>query len=61
LHDERRPKTPQNVFFFDSQGRAARLVMVRTVHGTVVIVRENLLVISQRSEASFSRGTSLGG
>jgi hypothetical protein len=53
LHDERRPKTPQNVFFLDGKGRAAGLVMVRNVHGTVVIVREDLLVISQRSEASL--------
>lgn len=53
LHDERRPKTPQNVFFLDGQGRAAGLVMVRNVHGTLVIVGEDLLVIRQRSEASF--------
>jgi len=53
LHDERRPKTPQNVFFLEGQGRAAGLVMARNVHGTLVIVREDLLVVRQRSEASF--------
>jgi hypothetical protein len=29
------------------------LAMVRNVHRTVMVVREDLLVISQRSEASF--------
>src|SRR6201997_137378 len=48
LHDDRRPKTPQNV---GSKGRAAGLVLLRYMHGIVISIREASLVIRQRDEA----------
>ena len=51
MHDDRRPKTPQNVLFFGSKGRAAGPVLLRYVHGIVISIREASLGIRQRDEA----------
>jgi hypothetical protein len=51
LHDDRRPKTPQNVLFFGSKGCAAGLALLRYMHGIVISIREASLVIRQRDEA----------
>ena len=51
LHDDRRPKTAQNLLFFGSKDLAAGPVQFVNVHGIVISIREAALVIRQRDEA----------
>src|ERR1700758_1317284 len=51
LHDDRRPKTPQNVPFFGSKGRAAGPVLLVNVRGIVTSICEVSLVVRHRDEA----------
>src|ERR1700704_1881820 len=51
LHDDRRPKTSQNVLFFGSKGRAAGRVLLRYMHWIVISIRDASPVIRQRDEA----------
>src|SRR6185437_898757 len=51
LHDNRRPKTAQNLLFFGSNDLAAGPIQFVNVHGIVISICEAALVIRQRDEA----------